>query len=197
MTAAADARISAFFISSPNGRRVVATPGLSKIVAIAFQKPANLLQIAGRIKGQTRRPEIFSTRDDGAVTVARWSIIAGAALLVLGVAAAIQTATLFGVTGLIMAGTGAYLVVLGTWQFSSRLLFALLSVALVGAVLTLATSVVREWLFGTEKNPGLVGTHVYWLGTQWWHPLLVVGAIALPVTVIAAANPGRSIRRRR
>jgi hypothetical protein len=70
-------------------------------------------------------------------------------------------------------------------------------VTLVGAVLTLATSVVREWLFGTEKNPGLVGTHVYWLGTQWWHPLLVVGAIALPVTVIAAANPGRSIRRRR
>jgi hypothetical protein len=35
------------FFLTPNGRRVVATPGLSKIVAIAFQKPANLLQIPG------------------------------------------------------------------------------------------------------------------------------------------------------
>jgi patatin-related protein len=123
--------------------------------------------------------------------IARWSIIAGAVLLVLGVAAAIQSATLFGVTGLIMAGTGAYLVVLGTWQFSSRVLFALLSATLVGAMLALATPVVREWLFGTEKNPGLVGTHVYWLGAQWWHPLIVVGAIALAVSAIAAAKPNR------
>jgi patatin-related protein len=123
--------------------------------------------------------------------IARWSIIAGAVLLILGAAAALQSATLFGVTGLIMAGTGAYLIVLGTWQFSSRLLFALLSLTLVGAVLALATPVVREWLFGTEKNPGVVGTHVYWLGAQWWHPLVAVGAIALAVTAIAAARPNR------
>jgi hypothetical protein len=97
------------------------------------------------------------------------------------------------VTGLIMAGTGAYLVVLGTWQFSSRLLFAVLSLTNVGAVLSLATPVLREWLFGNERNPGLVGTHAYWLGAHWWRPLVVVGAIALAVTVtvIAAAEPGR------
>ncbi|BBX76058.1 patatin-like protein [Mycobacterium shinjukuense] len=123
--------------------------------------------------------------------IARSTIIAGAVLLVLGVAAAIQSATVAGVTGLVMAATGSYLIVLGTWQLSSRLLFALLSVTLVGAVLSLATPVVRDWLFGDEQNPGLVGAHAYWLGAQWWHPLIVVGAIALGVTVIAAAMPGR------
>jgi patatin-related protein len=123
--------------------------------------------------------------------VARSIIIAGAVLLVLGAAAAIQSATLSGVTGLIMAGTGGYLIALGTWQYSSRLLFALLSLTLVGAVLSLATPVVREWLFGNKDCPGIVSTNVYWLGAQWWHPLSVVGAIALAVTVIAAAKPDR------
>jgi patatin-related protein len=126
--------------------------------------------------------------------IARSIIMVGTALLVLGAAAAIQSATLFGVTGLIIAGIGGYLIVLGTWQFSSRLLFALLSLTLVGAVLALATPVIRELLFGTEKHPGLVGTHAYWLGAQWWHPLIVVAAIALAVTAIAAANPGRKPR---
>ncbi|SON60571.1 putative membrane protein [Mycobacterium simulans] len=123
--------------------------------------------------------------------IARSTIVAGAVLLVLGVAAAIQSVTVLGVTGLIMAGTGSYLIVLGTWQLSSRLLFALVSVTLVGAVLSLATPVVRDWLFGDEKHPGLVGANAYWLGAQWWHPLIVVGAIALGVTVIAAARTGR------
>ncbi|WP_425569983.1 patatin-like protein [Rhodococcus olei] len=128
--------------------------------------------------------------------IARSIIIAGAVLLFLGAAAAIQSATPFGVAGLIIAGTGGYLIVLGTWQFSSRLLFALLSLTLVGAVLALATPVVREWLFGTEEDPGLVGTHAYWLGAQWWRPLIVVGAISLGVAVIAAAKPGRKPRNR-
>ena len=124
--------------------------------------------------------------------IARSIIIGGAVLLVLGVAAAIQSAPLFGVTGLIMAGTGGYLIALGTWQLSTRLFFALLSLTFVGAVLALAAPVVRKWLFGTEKDhPGLVGSHAYWLGAQWWHPLVVVGAIALAITVIAAAKPGR------
>jgi patatin-related protein len=122
---------------------------------------------------------------------ARSIILTGAVLLVLGVAAAIQSTTLFGVTGLIMAGIGGYLIVLGTWQLSGRLLSALLSLTLIGAVLSLALPVVRGWLFGNENHPGIVGAHAYWLGTQWWHPLVVVGAIALAVTVIAAAMPSR------
>lgn len=121
--------------------------------------------------------------------VARSIIIAGAVLLVLGTAAAIQSVTVFGVTGLIMAATGSYLVVLGTWQFSSRLLFVLLSTTLVAAVLSLATPVVRHWLFGDKTHPGLVGANAYWLGTQWWHPLIVVGALALGVSLVAVAKP--------
>ncbi len=123
--------------------------------------------------------------------VARSIIIVGAVLLVLGAAAAVQSTTLLGVTGLIMAGTGGYLIVLATWQFSSRLLFALLSVTLVGAVLSLATPVLRERLFGDGEHPGVIATHLYWLGTQWWHPLVLLGAFALAVTVVAAAHPRR------
>ncbi len=123
--------------------------------------------------------------------IARSIIIVGAVLLVLGAAAAVQSTTLLGVTGLIMAGTGGYLIVLATWQFSSRLLFALLSVTLLGAVLSLATPVIRERLFGDGEHPGVIATHVYWLGTQWWHPLVLLGAFALAVTVVAAASPRR------
>jgi patatin-related protein len=119
------------------------------------------------------------------------SIIVGAVLLILGVAAAIQSVTAFGITGLVMAGVGAYLVVLGTWQRSSRLLFALLSITIVGAVLSLATPLVSEWLFGAENHPGLLGRNVYWLGTQWWHPLAAVGVMIAAVAALGAANPRR------
>jgi hypothetical protein len=129
--------------------------------------------------------------------IATWIIVAGALLLVWGAPVAVPSATVLGVAGLFTAGTGGYLIVLGTWQRSSRLLFALLSATLVGAVLALTTCVVRHWLFGTEKHPGLVGTHAYWLGAQWWHPLIVIGVIAVAVTVIAAAKPGTKPRNRR
>jgi patatin-related protein len=122
---------------------------------------------------------------------AKWSIIAGAVLVVLGAVAAMQDAATIATCGLIVAAIGAYLIVLGTWQVSTELLLALLSATLLGAVLSLATPVVRGWLFGTEKNPGVVGTQVYWLGAQWWHPLLVVVIIVVAVAAIGAAKPGR------
>jgi len=127
--------------------------------------------------------------------IARWTIIAGALLLLVGVAFAIQSAALFGFGGLAMAGIGGYLIVLGTWQLSNRLLFALLSVTLVGAVLSLTLPVVRTRLFGTEGQPGWVGAHAYWLGAQWWHPLIVVAVIAIVVTAVGFARPDRKSRR--
>jgi patatin-related protein len=80
------------------------------------------------------------------------------------------------------------------WRWISRPLVPLLSVTLVGAVLSLAAPVVRRGLFGTgQKDSGVVGSHVYWLGAQWWHPLIVVVAIALVITIvgIAVGRPGR------
>jgi hypothetical protein len=168
---------------------------ISKAAATASAAVGSVRQLPGVFKPplSTVRALTLSAYHAVSLTkgVARSIIMAGAGLLVLGVAGAIQSATLFGVTGLLMAGTGGYLIVLGTWQWSSRLFFRLLSLTLVGAMLSLVTPVVREWLFGNEKHPGIVGANAYWLGTQWWHPLIVVGAIALAATLIAGANSGR------
>ena len=49
-------------------------------------------------------------------------IIVGLVLLALGIAAASQSADLFGVVGLVVAAVGGYLVTFGTWQLN-RLLF--------------------------------------------------------------------------
>lgn len=117
---------------------------------------------------------------------ARQVIIFGTALLILGAAAAIQSSTGLGLLGLALGGIGAYLIALGTWQRSSRLLLALLSITLVGMIAALTTPAVRNALFGTREHDGFVGAHAYWIGTQWWHPLLVVGAVALAVGVIGA-----------
>ncbi|MUL67909.1 hypothetical protein BOO86_25785 [Mycobacterium sp. CBMA 234] len=117
---------------------------------------------------------------------ARWTIIFGAALLILGAAAAIQSSTELGLLGLASGGIGAYLIALGTWQRSSRLLLALVSITLVGMIAALTAPAVRNGLFGTREHDGFVGAHAYWIGSQWWHPLLVVGAIALAVTAIGA-----------
>jgi patatin-related protein len=118
-------------------------------------------------------------------------ILGGAALLVLGFALAIQSVTVVGITGLVMVGVGAYLAVLGTWQLSSRLLFALLSVTAVGSVLAMGTPVISRWLFGSEQRPGLLGRNVYWLGAQWWHPVAAIFAIAVVGILLGTANPRR------
>ena len=168
---------------------------LAKSAATASAAVGSVRQLPGVLKPPLSTLQALTLSAYHAVSltkgVARSIIFAGAGLLVLGVAAAIQSATLFGVTGLIMAGTGGYLIVLGTWQCSSRLFFRLLSLTLVGAMFSLVTPVVRAWLFGNEKHPGIVGANAYWLGTQWWHPLIVVGAIALAGTLMAGANSRR------
>jgi patatin-related protein len=168
---------------------------IAKAAATASAAVGSVRQLPGVLKPPLSTLQTLTLSAYRAVSltkgVARSIIFFGAGLLVLGVAAAIQSSTFFGLTGLIMAGTGGYLIVLGSWQSVGRLFFRLLSLTLVGALLSLVTPVVRAWLFGNEKHPGIVGTHAYWLGTQWWHPLIVLGAIALAVTFIAAANSGR------
>ena len=95
---------------------------------------------------------------------------------------------MFGIAGLIVAAIGAYLVTFGTWQLSGKLLAALVAVTITGAVAALAFPAVRQGLFGTsESDAGYVGRHVYWLGSDWWHPLLAVGVLVLVIVLIGAA----------
>jgi hypothetical protein len=168
---------------------------VSKAAAGAAGAAGSIRQLPGVAKAPVSTLRTLTLGGYRVVTltrgVARLSIIAGAVMLVIGVAAAVQSATIFGVTGLILASIGGYLIALGTWQFSSRLLFALISLTIVGAVLALATPVVRHWLFGTEKAPGLVGANAYWVGAEWWHPLIIVGALVLAIAALSSARPHR------
>ncbi|WP_205874933.1 patatin-like protein [Mycobacterium camsae] len=168
---------------------------VSKAAATASGAAGSIRQLPGVVKPPLATLRTLALGGYRVVSltrgVAKWTLIAGATLLVLGTAAAIASAGTFGGLGLAAAGVGAYLVVLGTWQFSGRVLFALLSTTLVGGTLSLATPTVRGRLFGDATHPGWVGAHAYWLGAQWWHPLAAVGAIALAVTLTAVARPGR------
>jgi patatin-related protein len=118
------------------------------------------------------------------------AIVAGAVLLVFGVADAVQNARMFAVGALIAAWIGCYFIVIGTWWRLRAPLVALAWVTLVGAAVLLATRVVREWVFGTDRDHrGLVGANGYWLGSGWWHPLIVLAVVALVAIAIAAASP--------
>lgn len=109
-------------------------------------------------------------------------------LLALGIAAATQSTDVFGITGLVIAGIGGYLVTFGAWQISGRLLAALVAITLTGAVASLAAPAVRRGLFGASaKDSGYVGRHVHWLATAWWHPLLGVGIVLLLIILVGVA----------
>jgi hypothetical protein len=193
---------------------------ITKAAATASSAAGSVQQMPGVLKPPLITLKTLALGGYRAVSLtngkAKSEIIAGAYVLVVGVAFAIQNATWLGGLGLALAGIGAYLIVLGTWQSSnrpgtlqpaskretrdrlSRLLWPLLSVTLVGAILALAAPCVKHWLFGKdEDNAGLIGTHAYWLGTQWWHPVIVVLAIALAITLTVIAAAKRGQRRRR
>jgi patatin-related protein len=181
-------------------RSPLMTRTITKAAATASAAVGSVRQVPGALKPPVTalRTVALSGYQVAALTkgIARRSITWGAMLLVLGVILAMQNSTWFGASGLAMAGTGACLVVLGTWQCSSRLLFVIPSVTLVGAFFSLACPVVRRYLFGTANKSGWIGAHVYWLGAQWWHPFVVVLAFALALALIAAARPGRWIDER-
>lgn len=131
---------------------------------------------------------------------AKRSILIGAAILVLGIALAIGSASVAGVPGLTMMAIGGYLVVLGTWQRSSRTLFALLSVTLVLLAIAPSMPCVAIWLFGKKgsSDSSLVGGHLYWLSEHWTHPLIVEALFIVFVIVVGMARPDRwRIGRRR
>jgi patatin-related protein len=129
----------------------------------------------------------------------------GAALLVLGIAFAIQSTSWAGLLGLTMIAVGSYLLVLGTWQRISARWYALLSILLVLLAVAPSFECVATWLFGKKgtADSSLVGGHLYWLSEDWTHPLIVEGVFVLAVIVVGVATTNlwrvarRRLRRRR
>jgi patatin-related protein len=120
---------------------------------------------------------------------ARILAAAGLMLLAIGIGAAVQSAAVFGVGGLLLVGLGGYLLAFGAWQTSGRLFAALVAVTLTGAVASLATPVVRNWLFGSSPtDPGLVGRHLHWFAESWWHPLLPIVLLVVLLAVVGATS---------
>jgi hypothetical protein len=124
---------------------------------------------------------------------AKRSILLGAAVLVLGIALAIQSASWAGIPALTMIAIGSYLVVLATWQLSSRVIFAVLSLTVVLLAIAPAIKPIATRLFGDEGSPGsgFLSKHLYWLSADWTHPLIVEGAFVIAVVVLGIAYPDR------
>ncbi|PJI93383.1 patatin-like protein [Luteimicrobium subarcticum] len=131
-------------------------------------------------------------------------LLVGLALLVVGGALTTVTSDVVGVPMLVVALAGAYLVTVGAWQWSRRLVGALVSVTLGAAIVALAVPWVRDLLFGdgTAADHGFVGDRgggvLEWLADAWWHPLAAVAGVLVVLCVVAALlstlGPGRSRR---
>ncbi|HTZ43991.1 MAG TPA: patatin-like protein [Jatrophihabitans sp.] len=116
----------------------------------------------------------------------RRMILAGLVLLLVGAALATVGSTLFGLTGLLIAAVGGYLIVFGAWQTSRAVLGAVISASLIGGALALTVPTVRHGLFGVQDGKqGWLNGRVIWLGETWWHPLAGVGLL---IVVLAAAG---------
>ena len=123
--------------------------------------------------------------------VPRRLVLAGTVLVAAGVVLASQGSTLFGITGLVGALAGIYLVCFGVWSWSSRALEALVASAVVLGVFALTTPVVREHLYGTgdDTEAGWVtDTVVPWLRDTWWAPLVILAVLV--VVPVVATLPG-------
>jgi len=134
-------------------------------------------------------------------------IAGGAVVLLLGLVAAIQGASLLGLTGILLLLFGAYLVALGTWWASWRALRLVAVVTIAGLVFLPDTPVARRWLFGEAcgagscPNSGEVGHLLPWLRGSWHWSILAAFVLVLLVILTArrAAVPGprrRGSRRR-
>ncbi|MFL6163754.1 MAG: patatin-like protein [Jatrophihabitantaceae bacterium] len=115
----------------------------------------------------------------------RRMILAGLALLLIGALVATGQSTVFGLTGVLIAAVGGYLLVFGAWQTSRAVLGAVLSATVIGAAASLTVPVVRRGLFGVRGGEaGWLNGRVLWLGEQWWHPMAGLGAALLTLTLI-------------
>jgi len=115
----------------------------------------------------------------------RRMILAGLVLLVVGCALATGQSAVFGLTGALIAATGGYLLVFGAWQTSRAVLAAVLATTAVGGAISLTFPSVRRGLFGIPgRQTGWLNERVYWLGSQWWHPLLGLAVLLAVLAVL-------------
>lgn len=161
---------------------------VTKAAATTTAMVASISQLPGLVKPSVSAVRTVSLSSYRLATATRgktrYFIIGGLVLLIAGILAATQSATVLGISGLIAALAGGYAVTIAAWQLRSRLFAALLVITVVVGVASLTSSVVRRGLFGTSSNdPGYVGRHIHWLATAWWHPLVVIGIVALLVAV--------------
>lgn len=116
----------------------------------------------------------------------------GLVLLGVGIVAAGTSSNAWGLGGVAIALSGAYLLTLAAAQSARRTLTALLSVTLVAAIVALLIPFARRWLFGTAKKNGVIASNLYWVGSDWWHPLLVLSVVGALILLAI-----RGVRRRR
>ena len=182
--------------SSDKGSPLMART-LTKAAATASAAVSSVQQLPSVIKPPLTTLRTLTLGGYRVVSVtkgcAKRSILLGAAVLVLGIAFAIQSASWAGIPGLTMIAIGSYLIVLATWQLSSRLIFAVLSLTIVLLAIAPAIKPIATRLFGDQGSPGsgFVSKHLYWLSADWTHPLIVEGAFVIAVIVLGIAYPDR------
>ncbi len=155
---------------------------VSKTAAVVTAAVHSVRQIPATVRPATssmRTVALTGYRVTTAVkSLPRRVILAGLLLLVVGGVMATQQSTFLGLTGLLVAATGGYLVVFGAWQSSRLLLNAVVASTLVGSVASLCVAPVRRGLFGQPgTKSGWLGDRVVWLGEAWWHPLAGLGGV--------------------
>jgi hypothetical protein len=169
----------------------------SKAAAVAAAAVNALPQLPGPVRPFTSAVRTVTLAGYRVINLAqgwpRRMILAGLALLLVGGVPATGQSTLFGLTGALAAAVGGYLLVFGAWQTSRTLLAAVLSATVAGAAGSLTLPSVRRALFGTDRaRAGWLNDRVFWLGQQWWHPL-----IGLAVLLVLPAVLGMLLARPR
>ncbi|MET8449376.1 patatin-like protein [Streptomyces sp. NPDC005209] len=162
-------------------------PLLTRTASKAAAVTASLASGLGRIPAPLR-PFVSSART---VTLAGYRasalssgasrnlLLIGLVALVVGVLSMFQQATWLGLTGVVLALIGGYLLALGGYAHWRKVLVGAGTFTLVVAVFFLACPIGRRWLFGNDHGDvGAFGRHALpWLRAPWWHPLVALGAL--------------------
>lgn len=172
---------------------------LTKAVATATGALATVAQLPKPIRPATtaiRTVAIGGYRIANAVGGrATRMIIGGLIAMVVGIAFAIQSSWVVGVSGTGFALIGGYAVAIGVWQWRRMLLTAVVGVTALLVVGVVCAVWARKYLFGSSGKPGWLGKHAYVLGEHAWYPALVLFGVVVVGTLVSAGLSWASRRR--